>query len=178
MSFVAAFSAVSVSGEPQNILFTDLSTGSDGNIVSRRIYVSNSIGTFLVEDGVSTEYSVWALPLSDTITLDLLSADMAVKIVVEWLDINNAVLYDSTLASVGFTEYGENFLYGQTQLMTYNPLLINDNNFWANFNKVRTCIDAGNKAITRGADLYSAQQCYDLETDIIASSQYLFNANS
>ena len=178
MSFSPNFSAESVSGSPSDILFTDLSTGSDVLITSRRIYVSNDIGTFLVEDGTSTEYEVWALPLSDTITLDLLTADTACKIVVQWLNVSNAVLYDYTINAEGFTEYNENFLYGQSQLMSYNPLLINDNNFWGNYSKCRTCIDAGNKAITRAADLYSAQQCYDLATEIRVAAQYLFNANS
>ena len=178
MSFSPNFSAESVSGSPSDILFTDLSTGSDVLITSRRIYVSNDIGTFLVEDGTSTEYEVWELPLATTITLDLLDADTACKIVVQWLNVSNAVLYDYTISASGFTEYNENFLYGQSQRMTYNPLLINDNNFWSNFNKCRTCIDAGNKAITRAADLYSAQQCYDLATEIRVAAQYLFNANS
>lgn len=178
MAFTPAFSAVGVSGEPQNILFTDLSTGVDAAIVSRRIYVSNDIGTFLVETGNSLEYSLWPLPLADTITLDLLQVDTAVKIVVQWLNVSGSILYDYTLAAVGFTEYNEEFLYSQTQLMTYNPLLIDDNNFWANYNKMRTSIDAGNRALTRASDLYSAQQCYNLATGIRLESQYLFNGNS
>lgn len=178
MSFSPLISAESVSGSPSDILFTDLSTGSDVLIVSRRLYVSTDTNTFLVEEGSSLEYSVWPLPLSDTITLDLLPFDMAVKIVAQWLGVSGNVLYDYTIAAEGFTEWNEEFLYTQTQLMTYNPLLINDNNFWGNYSKMRTSIDAGNKAITRAADLYSAQQCYNLATRIRENSQYTFNANS
>lgn len=178
MAFVPLFSAASVSGEPENILFTDLSTGTDAAIVSRRLYVSNSVDTFLVETGTSTEYEVWALPLATTITLDLLEEDTATKIVCQWLNISNAVLYDYTISAEGFTEYNENFLYSQSQMLTYNPLLINDNNFWNNFSKMRTSIDAGNKAITRSADLYSAQQCYDVATEIRLAAPNSFNGNS
>lgn len=178
MSFTPLISAESVSGSPSDILFTDLSTGSDGTISNRLLYVSTYLGTFLVESGSSLEYSEWPLPLSDTITLDLLEVDAGVKIVCQWVDSGGNVLYDYTIAAEGFTEWNEEFLYSQTQLMTYNPLLINDNNFWTNYNKMRTCIDAGNRAITRAADLYSAQQCYDLATVIRKESQYTFNGNS
>lgn len=178
MALDVSFTAESVAGSPSDILFTDTSTGSDVLVTSRRIYVSDTNGDFIVESGTSTEYEVWAIPLATTITLDLLTSDKAVKIVVQWLDVTNVVLYDYTIDAIGFTEFNEEFLYGQTQLMTANPLLINDNNFWNNYTKVRTLIDAGNKAILFASDLYNAQLCYDAATAIQDESQYYFNGNS
>src|SRR3954462_10176572 len=178
MSFSPAASASSVSGSPSDILFTDLSVGSDVAIVSRRIYFSDNTGAFIMEGGSSLEYSLWPLPLIDTITLDLLSAATAGKIVFQWLNVSGTVLYDYTIAAEGFTEFLEEFLYQQTQLMSANPLLINDNNFWQSYSKCRTLTDAGNQAILQASDLYSAQQCYDAATEILNNAQYLFNRNS
>lgn len=179
MPLSVSFSAESVAGSPESVLFTDLSTGSDSASVSRRIYVSDTNGDFIVESGTSTEYEVWAYPLATPITLDLFTvSDKAVKIVCQWLDVSNVVLYDYTIDAIGFTEWNEEFLYGQTQLMTANPLLINDNNFWDNYTKVRTLIDAGNKAILFAEDLYNAQLCYDAATQIRDESQYYFNGNA
>lgn len=179
MSLTVSFTAESVSGSPSDILFTDTSTGSDVLAVSRRIYVSDTNGDFIVEAGSALEYSAWAYPLATPITLDLFpTSDKAVKIVVQWLNVSNVVLYDYTIDAIGFTEWNEEFLYGQTQLMTANPLLINDNNFWNNYTKVRTLIDAGNKAILFASDLYNAQLCYDAATTIRDESQYYFNGNA
>jgi len=177
MSFLPAASASSISGTAGSVLFTDLSSGSDGSISSRRIYVSDDTGTFIVPTGVSTQYSVWPLPLVDTITLALFSKAEAVKIVVQWLDVGGAIIYDYTIAAQGFPEYLEEFLYSQTERMSQNPLLINDNNFWGNYSKCRTLTDAGNQAILLASDLYNAQQCYDAATEIMDNAQFLFNSN-
>jgi hypothetical protein len=177
MPLTVSFTAESVSGEPQNILFTDTSTGSDGTITSRRIYVSDKDGNFLVEEGTATEYELWPIPLSDTITLDLLTKDYAVKIVVQWLNVSNVVVYDSTIDAIGFTEYNENFDYELTQRMTANPMLINDNRFWYNKVKLRTYINSGNNAITQDSDLVNAQLCYNAATDLRINGEYYFNGN-
>lgn len=178
MSFSSSFTAQSVSGTPSNILFTDTSTGTDGAIVNRRLYVATDIGTFLVVSGTTTEYNLWPLPLGTAISLNLLSKDYAVRITCQWVDVNGAILYDYTIDASGFTQYNETFDYSKTQQLQYNPLLINDNNFWSNKSKLRSLIDSGNNAILVASDLFSAQQCYDLATDIRLSGQYLFNSNS
>lgn len=178
MALTVSFTAESVSGSPSDILFTDTSTGTDVAVTSRRIYVSDKDGDFLVEDGTSTEYEVWAIPLATDITLDLLASDMAVRITVQWLDVSNVVLYDYTIDAIGFTEYNEDFDYELTQRMSANPLLINDNNFWGNKSKLRSLIDAGNNAITNASDISNAQLCYDVATGMQDNAQYLFNSNA
>jgi len=176
MALTPNFTAESVVGTPENILFTDTSGGSDGTITSRRIYVQMDNGDFVVEAGSDLEYSEWDYADS-TIELDLLTEDIAAKVTVQWLNVSNVVVTDKTLY-YGFTEFNEEFLYSQTQLMAGNPLLINDNNFWTNYSKMRTLIDAGNNAITYASDLYNAQLCYDTATGIRNESQYTFNGNS
>jgi len=120
------------------------------------------------------------IPVANTkkLTFDVLgSSDKACRVVVEWVDTNGGVLYDST-QYLGFTLFNETEDYSQTQLMAANPLLINDNNFWKNKQLLRTLIDSGNNAIEFASDLYNAQLCYDKATDIRNNAQYLFNANS
>jgi len=100
-----------------------------------------------------------------------------VRIVVEWLDVTNVVLYDK-VGYYGLVQFNEEFDYGLTQNVAANPLLINDNSFWMNKLKLRVLIESGNNAIENVSDIYSAQQCYNMATDLRSSKQYLFNINS
>lgn len=177
MALTVSFTAESVAGSPESVLFTDTSGGSDGTITSRRIYLSDTNGDFIVESGSDLEYSEWDYADS-TITLDLLTKDFACKCVVQWLNVSNVVVYDYTIDAIGFTEWNENFDYQTTQLITSNNKLTDDNNFWYNKAKIRTLINAGNNAITRDSDLYNAQLCYDAATELRLGSQYYFNGNS
>lgn len=176
MPFVPLFTVAQPLGSPSEITLTDSSTGSDGAITQRRVYFQKWNGEYLVEEGTSTEYEAWAL--ADTSdTFDVLPASEALKITVQWLDVSNAVLYDK-VGYYGLTEDAEEFDYGLTQNVASNPLLINDNNFWRNKLKLRILIESGNNAITNVSDIYSAQQCYDMATEIQGDAQYLFNINS
>lgn len=172
-SFVASQTA----GEESSVNLLSVTSGTDVAVTGRRVYFIMDDGTFLVEDGVTTEYNTWALA-TNPITLDVLgTSDKACRVVVQWVNVSGAVLYDST-QYLGFPLFNETFDYQQTQLMTANPLLINDNNFWTNKQLLRTLIDSGNNAIEFASDLYNAQRCYDAATEIRESSQYSFNANS
>ena len=175
MALTPNFTATQIAGSPSEIVLTDTSTGSDGAITSRRVYVQQSNGEFLVQSGTSTEYEVWDYADS-SITLDLLTKDVAVRITVQWLDVSNVVLYDKTI-NTAFTLYNETFDYGLTQLLAANPLLINDNSFWQNKAALRTDIDSGNNALELADDLVAAQSCYDKATELRLNSQYYYNGN-
>lgn len=174
MSLIPNFTASQATGSPSEIILTDTSSGSDVAVVSKRVYFSDCYGNFLVETGTSTEYEVWT---TNPQTFDVLTKDYAVKITVQWLDINGDVLYDKSL-NFGFSQYNEDFDYQLTTLMASNPLLIQDNSFYEEKSNLRTFIDAGDKAVTRVSDIYAAQLCYDQATNLRLNSQYYFNANS
>jgi hypothetical protein len=176
MAINPSFSVSQPLGSPSNIILTDTHTGSDGAIAKLRAYVQMWDGTYLVPAGVSTQYNDWALAFT-SITLNLLKKDVGVKIVVQWLDSGNVVKYDKS-GYFGFKEFNEEFDYGLTQNVASNQLLLNDNNFWSNKSKLRTAIDSGDKAIQTASDIYSAQQCYDIATDLRINAQYYFNINS
>ena len=176
MAFSPSFTASSVSGAPSQIIFTDTSTGTDGAITSRQIYIATDSGTFLVPTGTTTDYIVWVIA-NATKNVDVLDKDYALILTVNWLNVSGTVLYSAT-GLVGFTSYNEEFDYQLTQLLSGNPLLINDNNFYTNKSDLRTDIDSGNQAIVLAADIFGAQQSYDRATNSRLNSQYLYNANS
>lgn len=176
MPLTPNFSTSQTWGAPESINFTDTSTGSDGAITSRRIYMQTANGDFLVEDGTSTEYEVWAYADS-TITLDVLTKDYALLITVQWLNSSNTVLYDKQY-TLGFTLYNVTFDYELTQQMTGNPMLMDDNKFFQNKSDLRTNIDSGDLAIEFASDLSNSQQAYDRATELRTNGQYFFNANS
>lgn len=176
MSFVQNFSTSQTSGNPSVITITDDSTGSDGAITQRRVYITDANGNYIVPKGNYTDYVQWALADS-SIDIDCLLKDMAVTIVVQWLDVSNVVLYEKT-EPVGFTLYNETFDYGLTQMLSGNPMLINDNNFFQDKSALRTYVDSGNQAVSLASDLFGAQSCYDEATKLRTKSQYYFNSNA
>lgn len=176
MAFAPSFTAVQILGQPSQILFTDTSTGSDVNIVSRAIFLKKKDGTFIVPVGTSTQYILWNLSLP-SIVVDCLNKDYALQITVEWTDVNGSVLYSANLLQ-GETLYNETFDYYLSQMMVANPLLINDNNFFQNKSALRTYMDSGNNALINASDIETAQICYDEATNLRLGSQYFYNANS
>lgn len=164
MALSPAISVSQTIGEPSIVTVTDDSTGSDPAITQRRVYLNTASNTKLVPEGTSTEYISWPYS-SSSISIDALDKDYALSITVQWLDVSDTVLYDKTV-DCGLTLYNETFDYQLTQMVSGNPLLINDNGFFQKKSDLRTNIDSGNKALLFAADLFGAQQCYDLATNI------------
>ena len=179
MALTVGFSTSQTPGVPEDITFTDSTTGVDAAVVSRRIYIQDSSGNFYVEDGTTTDYEVWgSFPATTTIDLtDILPEDIGARVTVQWLNVSNTVLYDLT-SYIGFNCFNEDFDYSLTQNLAANPLLINDNNFRNNKSRLRNDIDSGDKAISRASDIYNCQQAYDRATELRVNSQYYFNVNS
>lgn len=176
MPFVANFAATQPVGEPSVITLTDTSTGSDGAITQRRVYLRTADGSFLTPANNPTDYIEWAYADS-TIDIDVLDIDYALDVIVEWLNVGNAVLYDKTSPDM-FTSYNEDFDYGLTQQLTGNPMLINDNKFFLEKSNLRTFLDSATQAFTRASDQYGAQRCLDYATNLRVNSQYYFNINA
>lgn len=172
MPLTPNFSGSQLSGTPETITFTDTSTGSDVAITQRRIFLLQANGEYLVESGTTTDYEQWAL--ADTsISLDVLTQDTALSVTVQWLDVNNVVLYDKTIA-FGFTAYNETFYYGLTQDLVANPNLYQSQNWFYNKMLLRVYIDSGNQAISFASDIYSAQISYDLATNLQTNQDFYF----
>ena len=84
MPFIPSYTVEQLQLNPNILRFTDTSTGSDLDIAGRRIYLQQSNGEYLVNEGTTTDYIEWALG-SSTIDINVLDKDYALKIVVQWL---------------------------------------------------------------------------------------------
>ena len=113
MSFTPNFTTYQLAGSPSTIYLEDTSTGSDVAITQRRIYITDYEGNYVVPSGTTTDYVNFPL-IHNTIYIDCLTEDMALTVTVQWLDVNNVVLYDKT-DLIGFTLYNETFYYSLTQ---------------------------------------------------------------
>ena len=176
MALTANFTGSQLLGEPSTVVLTDTSTGSDGDITQRRVYLRDAYGNNILPEGTSTDYVEW--DYADTsIDIECLDKDYALTITVQWLDVDNVVLYDK-VDVLGFTSFNEDFAYSLTQMLSANPYRVNDNGFFNNFSTLRNYIDSGDQALERQSDIFSAQRCYDAATSIRLNSGSLFNVVS
>ena len=175
MPLTPNFSTSQAVGEPSVITVTDTSTGSDAAIASRRVYLVDYEGNYVVASGTTTAYTPW--PLAQTsIDIDCLTEDMALSVVVTWNDAGGVQLYTKTVLT-GFTLYNETFYYSLTQgqAAVSNPsYILQDNGYFDNKSRLRTLIDSGDQAIALGGDITSAQECYDLATFMVTNQNNYF----
>ena len=175
MPLTPSFSTSQTVGNPSVIVVTDTSTGSDPLVTSRRVYLEDYEGNYVVPAGVTTSYVPWPLS-SPSISIDCLTEDAALQVTVQWLNVANTILYTSSSLE-GFTLYNETFYYSltQAQSMISNPgFIIQDKNYFNNKMNLRLYIDSGNQAISLGNDIVSAQICYDAATYLVSNQQNYF----
>jgi hypothetical protein len=84
MPFVNSFTALQLYASPNTLRITDTSTGSDANINNRLIYIRKADGTYLVPEGVTTDYIEWRTDEGNVIELNILNIDYATEIKVQW----------------------------------------------------------------------------------------------
>jgi hypothetical protein len=172
MALTPNFTASQFSGTPQNITLTDTSTGSDVTITSRRIYLLQANGTFLVPAGTQTDYIVWNIADS-SIVLDVLSQDTALSITVQWLNVSNAVVTSLT-QSFAFIAYNETFFYGLNQNLVGNANLSASTNWFQNMSNLQLQIDSAQQSITFASDIFNAQAALNRATYISSNSSFFF----
>ena len=172
MPLVPNFTASQYSGTPSVITLTDTSTGSDVTITSRRVYLLQANGTFLVPAGNTTDYILWDL-VDASISIDVLSQDSALSITVQWMNAGNTVVTSKTI-SFAFTAYNETFYYGLTESQVANANLTASTNWYQTKLILRVEIDSADQAITFASDIYSAQAALNRATFISTNQSYFF----
>lgn len=172
MSLNPSFTTEQNLGASSILILTDTSTGSDGAITERRVYLRKSDGTYLVPSGTSTNYIVWDYA-DDTISLDVLDKDYALEITVLWVNSGGTTLYSDDNTFV-FTLYAEEFYYGLTQELAGNYPIIADDNYYSNKFRLRTEIDSANNAISIGGDIAASQACLDRAKQLIDNQSLYF----
>ena len=177
MALSPSYVASQIIGSPSTIKFVDTSTGSDGSIASRRIYLTDYNNSPIVPTGTTATYIVW--PLADsTFLADVLNnRSMALNILVEWVDVNGDIVVSVSTRLQGFTLFAESFYFSLTQAQAMQnqppPTIIGDSEYYSNKGILRTELDSGSQAITIGGDIVSAQGCYD-RADFMCNNQQKF----
>lgn len=147
---------------PNEITIVDDSSGSDVLISSRRVFIQTAAGTYLVESGTVTDYEVWSYA-TDTITLDVLTQDECVNILVQWLSAANAVLYTYE-NQYALAEYNKQFLVYLVQAQGLTPGIVQDSNYSGNVGIFWTNIIAGINQVEFGAEIAGGQNCFNRAT--------------
>jgi hypothetical protein len=158
-------------GTPSQMTITDTSTGSDGTITTRRIYLYKADNTNLVESGTTTAYENW--PIGDgPITLDVLDRDYALMVVVQWLA-GTTVVYSLTNYYV-FTANAKNFLYELTETnQLSNPAILKDTQYLFNKLLMWEYVDDAELAITYD-DVLKSQLALDAAYNMIVNQNIYF----
>ncbi len=168
MAITASFTVSQTVGLPSNINLLDTSSGSDISAVARRIYITNDAGAYLVPTGTTTNYVLFPLASGASISINVLTKDMALSITLQYVDINGNVVATTAAILEGFTLYNESFYYTLTQAQAQQnqppPNIIQDSNYYGNKMILRVEIDSGNQAISLASDITTAQGCYDRAT--------------
>lgn len=173
MPLTPNFSVSQLSGSPNSFTITDTSTGSDAGITVRWVYLLQADGTYLVPDGTLTDYIVWDYG-EPSITLDVLSQDTALSILVQWRD-GSSSLYDKTQA-VGLDAFGQNFFYSLSdgQVAITNPPVSLSQDYYQNKLQFLCYLKSAEQAITYASDIVKAQVNYDLDQAMQNNQSILF----
>lgn len=167
MALVPSFTVASTSN-PAQLAFVDTSTGSDGAVTDRQILLYNAAGNPIVPP------IDWPIA-QNAITVQPLTADTALNIVVNWNNSGGTVLY-TTSQLFAAVQYAEQFFYSltQQQAATTNLNILNDFPYYTNKSKLRTYIDSAVQAIAVGSDIFSSQFCISLYQQLLNNPNLYF----
>jgi hypothetical protein len=158
MPFTPAFTCAQNIQAPSTLVVADTSIGTDGNITTRKVYITTANNTYLTASGQSTAiaFTQWDEP-SAVLNLNILDQDYALNIRVDWCDVGGNVLY-SSYNLFCFTLYSEQFYYTLTQLQSTGNRNINDTNYYNNKQQLRIYIDSAKNAVQYASDIYGSQE--------------------
>lgn len=156
-SFTVSQSAIT----PSSFTVNDTSTGTLDTITQRRLYVSDAYGNYLTGDG-TVDYTEWSIA-NASITLNVLTEDLAVDIKVEWLNSSNGIV-NSLDNTYPLSEFNKQFLYYLVQNLGLKPGTLQDTNFAGNLGVFWTNIIAGINAVEYGNDIAAGQNCFSRAT--------------
>lgn len=174
MSFNGAFT-ISQGTDIHSFTLTDTSTGSDGGLTDRKVYLYKADGTTLVAQGATNPWIDWPIA-NNTITISLLDRDYCLNIEVDWISsapLGPPSTYTLTILK-NFTSNSESFYSGKIQEQASNPLLVDDNRWFENMSRLRLFIDNSNQAATIMNDIFLAQQNLNQAYNLIQNENIYF----
>ena len=179
MAITVSFTTSQTIGDNAGLNIVNTSTGSDAAASTRRIYLVNSQGQYVTENGTTdaVAYTTWPIADGNSISLDVLTNMTALNITLMYVNSGGTSIAQAT-ELCGFTLYGESFMYSLTQAQaqqsTPPPTILQDSNYYMQKVMLRVNIDSGNNAITYGDDIVSAQNCYNLGNYQIENESLFF----
>lgn len=164
MPIVPAITVTQSALTPANVTLVDDSSGSDGDIASRRVSFQTAEGTWLTTAGVSTTivYETWSYADS-TDTWALLLFDRALFIKIEWLDAGGDVLYTFN-DYYCLNKFNKNFAVYLGQLQALSPTVLQDSNYGWNMANYWAYIVYAEVMIEEAADISNSQNLLDKAT--------------
>ena len=172
MALSVSFTAGQTPSSPNLVGLVDTTTGTDAAVVSRRIYITDAGGNAVVPSGTTTAYIEWGnFPATTTISLNILTEDMALNIRVDWINISNAVLY-SDENTFCFDEYLKQFAYELVQGLV--PPVTLDTNYAENLAKLWVAIKGAENSVTFANDIQASQNCLNQGTYLKTYQQLFF----
>lgn len=164
MSLSPNFTAAQDAVYPNIVILADTSTGSDSDITSRKVYITDDEGNFVVPDGTTTDYIVW--PYSDTtISLNILQYDMALSIRVDWLNDAGEVLY-SLANQFCFALFNKQFYYQLVEQQGLTPRIVQDTVYFFNVATFWSLVTGAINAVEVNNDITASQECLDAATNM------------
>ncbi len=159
MPIVPNFTVSSNITTPSILTLVDTSTGSDGAITQRRVYLQQFDGSYVVPEGTNTNYIQWLFS-SSSLSVNAINKDYAFNIIVQWLNSSNVVLYSKTIATE-FNSYARIYRLKLLKAISANPKLVNNQNYFDVISQLTVFIDGANEAIELTSDILLAQLCND-----------------
>jgi hypothetical protein len=172
MALTPAFTVSQSFSTPSILNIVDSSTGTDGTITQRRVYLRKSDGTYLVPTGTTTDYIQWSYAVS-FIDIDVLDQDYALDITVQWLNVSNVVVYTEQ-DTFRFDLESQFFSYGLLEDVATDNTIIADANFIKNAYWLDTLIQGATNAITYGSNIQASQACLDKAKQLIDNANFYF----
>ncbi len=171
MSLVVAFAAGQVPSTPKNITLIDETTGSDGSVTQRRVYITDALGNYLVPNGTTTNYITWGnFPGTTTLTVTVLEVNTACNILVDWCTSDGTVV-DSDSNTFCFDEFAKQFGYSLCQGIT-PPITLNTN-YSSSLAKLWIAIKGAENAVVFANDISASQNQLN-EANYLQQYQTLF----
>ena len=165
MAITAAVSVEQSALSPGLVTLVDESTGVDATIVKRRVFITNSAGEYIVESGTSTNYEEWNDFPSDTeITLDILTEDTAIHLLVQYLTSGNVVV-TTFEDDFPLSEFNKQFFYELWQQQSLRPSILQDTNYAANLANLWVAIIGGIQCVEIASDLAASQNAMNIATN-------------
>lgn len=156
MPLVPSFTLSQNNVTPSTFTLTDTSSGSDGAIANRLIYI------YLADNSLFTGAPIqFPLAAGNTISPAILDKDYACNFVVQWVDATGIVLYSTSLL-IAFRGFLSWFSYGLTQQISANNSILNQKFYMTNWWKLKTLISSAKEAIDVAGSIFNAQESLTL----------------